>query len=219
MPGTAIFDLDKTITQRGTWSRFVRFAVNDDARFWRGLPAVGATALAYKLKLTTRGAVKEKAIDVFLAGQHKDALGEQADAFVAREIETGLRPGALTVIDAHKRSGDRLIIASAAVDLIVSRMANALGFDEIICTRLSWDGAGRLASKLNGENCYGAEKLRRVSELAGDHGFDTPTMFYSDHVTDLPCLLWADRGVAVNPHPPLRKAAIAHQLEIADWDG
>ncbi len=218
MPGTAIFDLDKTITRKGTWSRFVRSAVSP-ARFRAGLPAVAVTAAAYKLGLASRGAVKEKAIAIFLEGRSRDELTSLAETFVAKDIANGLRRKAREVIDAHKAAGDRLVIASAAVDLIVEPMARALGFGDTICTRLRWDANDRLLAELDGENCYGEEKLALVKARFEGTELARPVTFYSDHVTDLPCLTWADRGIAVNPNPPLRARAPSLGIEIADWDG
>ena len=218
MPGTAIFDLDKTITRQGTWSRFVRDATGGGLGFWGKLPIVGAQALAYKAGFASRASVKERSIDVYLKGQSRESLQAKADAFVTRDIAGGLRKQARGVIEAHREAGDRLVIASAAVDLICDAMARELGFDGVICTRMDWGDDSRLQTKLDGENCYGAEKLRRVEEFFEGARPPGPIVFYSDHHTDLPCLNWADRGVAVNPSARLRALAPKNNVEIVDWD-
>ncbi|MEO0882454.1 MAG: HAD-IB family hydrolase [Pseudomonadota bacterium] len=217
MPGTAIFDLDKTLTRQGTWSRFVRHATKS-SEFRAKLPAVGLQAAIYKLGFANRGSVKERAIGLYLAGRPRAELEALATEFVKMDVSHGLRRKAFSVIHKHRDQGDKMIIASAAVDLICKPMAEALDFDDIICTRLSWDGEDRLLSTLDGENCYGAEKLRRIQAYFSDTAPDKPVTFYSDHITDLPCLLWADRGVAVNPNPPLRRKAPEYGVEIVDWD-
>ncbi|MEO1474110.1 MAG: HAD-IB family hydrolase [Pseudomonadota bacterium] len=217
MPGTAIFDLDKTITREGTWSRFVRFAT-DQTAFWTKLPAAGLQAAIYKLGFASRGSVKEKAIALYLQGRSKDELQALAADFVTRDISYGLRRRASSVIKKHQDQGDRLIIASAAVDLICEPMAEALGFHDVICTRLSWDSEDRLLPILDGANCYGPEKLRRVDRYFKEQHLDRPATFYSDHITDLPCLLWADHGVAVNPNRPLHRKAPEYGVDVVDWD-
>lgn len=218
MPGTAIFDLDKTITRQGTWSRFVRAATGGGVGFWGKLPLAGLQAVKYKAGFADRASVKVRSIDLYLAGQTRADLQAKADAFVAREVATGLRKEARAVIEAHRAAGDRLVIASAAVDLICDAMARALGFDGVICTKLAWSADGRLQSGLDGENCYGEEKLRRVEDFFEGQRPPGPIVFYSDHHTDLPCLKWADRGVAVNPSAKLRKRAAQNNIEIVDWD-
>ncbi|MEO1405949.1 MAG: HAD-IB family hydrolase [Pseudomonadota bacterium] len=161
---------------------------------------------------------QRKAIAHYLQGRPRSELEELAEKFVQMDVSHGLRKKAYSVIHKHRDQGDRMIIASAAVDLICNPMAKALDFNDVICTRLSWDEDDRLLPTLDGENCYGAEKLRRVQEYFSESSPDKPVTFYSDHITDLPCLLWADRGVAVNPNRPLRRKAPEYGVEIVDWD-
>ncbi len=217
MTDIALFDLDKTITRKGTWSRFVQQASGGGLSFWAKLPFAGVQAIKYKAGLASRASVKEHAIRLYLEGRSRADLETEADTFVMREIANGLRTHVRDAIAMHKAAGDRLIIASAAVDLICAPMAQALGFEDIICTRLSWSDHNRLRAPLDGENCYGEEKLRRVKAFFGGARPSGVISFYSDHHTDLPCLLWADRGIAVNPTARLRRAASAHNLECVDW--
>lgn len=218
MPGTAIFDLDKTITRHGTWSRFVRYATGGGIGFWGKLPLAGLQALKYKAGFADRASVKERSIELYFAGHSKESLQAKAAAFVKRDVAHGLRQQAREVIEGHRAAGDRLIIASAAVDLICDEMARELGFEAIICTKMKWDIDGRLQETLDGENCYGEEKLRRVKAFFGGERPAGPISFYSDHHTDLPCLTWADKGVAVNPSAKLRSLAPKNGVEIVDWD-
>ena len=218
MAGTAIFDLDKTITRQGTWSRFVRYATGGGIGFWGKLPINGWQAVKYKAGFADRASVKVCSVGLYLEGQERAALQAKANAFVARDIAGGLRKEARKVIETHRAAGDRLVIASAAVDLICDAMARELGFDGVICTRMSWSAESRLERVLDGENCYGEEKLRRVEAFFEGRRPPGPIVFYSDHHTDLPCLNWADRGVAVNPSAKLRALAPKNNLEIVDWD-
>ena len=218
MAGTAIFDLDKTITRQGTWSRFVRHATGGKPDFWIKLPLVGLQAAMYKGGLASRASVKERSIQLYFEGDSRHELEQLAKGFVERDVARGLRKRAREVIEDHRKAGDRLIIASAAVDLIVDPMAKALGFDGFISTKLKWDEAGRLLPLLDGENCYGEEKLKRVEAYFDGKRPDGPISFYSDHVSDLPCLVWADRGIAVHPNPSLRRQASAHNVEVANWE-
>ena len=178
MPGTAIFDLDKTITRQGTWSRFVRYATGGGIGFWGKLPLAGWQALKYKAGFASRASVKERSIALYLEGHMRDDLQSQADAFVVKDISGGLRKQARGVIEAHRAAGDRLVIASAAVDLICDAMARELGFDGVICTRMDWGDDNRLRSVLDGENCYGEEKLRRVEEFFEGERPPGPIVFY-----------------------------------------
>jgi len=42
--------------------------------------------------------------------------------------------------------------------------------------------------------------------------------FYSDHISDVPVLEWADEAIAANPHGGLRAEAKTRGWAIVDWD-
>lgn len=218
MSGAAIFDLDRTLTKRGTWGRFLSFANSGHPSFLLRAPALAAQAVSYKFGFATRTSVKEKSIALYLSKHSRPHLEEAAEDFAEREIREGLRPKALSVIEKHRANGDVLTIATAAADLVALPIARRLGIDRVICTRLRWKENGSLDSRLDGPNCYGADKLARLRENWGAEHSYSPVTAYSDHITDLELLLWADKGVAVNPSKALLHAAKRHGLEIQNWD-
>ena len=172
--------------------------------------------IAYKLCLVPRTSIKIAGLRT-LTGYNRVQLQAKADEFVAGILATGLRPGAEAMIKAHKARGDRLVMVTAAVDVVAEPLARALGFDDVICTRLIWP-LGASGPMLDGANCYGAEKLRRIAKLQAQQPFCHPTYAYSDHVSDLELLTKADHGVAVNPSSRLGQVAPTHGLEIVDFE-
>ena len=129
---------------------------------------------------------------------------------------------AKSMIEKHRAAGDRIIIASAAVDLIVDPIAERLDITECVCTKMAYNSDDRLSRKLGGMNCYGAGKLTMVREyLEQDPKFDrahTHITMYSDSRSDLDIMRWADVGIAVNPSPRLAAVAEQNGFEIQDWD-
>lgn len=214
MAGTAIFDLDRTLTRQPTWTRFLIFANASRPAFWARVPLLAAHGIARKLGLKSRDSVKIHAFKT-LAWANGPQLDALAGAFAARELESGLRARARDVIEAHRQARDRIVLATAAVDFVAERIAQGLGFDQVICTRVERAEAGARAPRLAGANCYGAQKLARVkNELKGGR----PVTVYTDHVSDLVLMEWADKAVAVNPSSGLARAARERGFEIADWD-
>lgn len=212
MAGTAIFDLDRTITRAPTWTDFLIRTNATRPMFWLRFPGIVARMVGYTLGLSTRDAIKSAGIRSF-AGLSPAALAKAGRDFIAHRIARGdLRPGAVAAIARHRVRGDRLILITAAVDVVAEPLAGELGFDDVICTRIGWSG-GR--PHLSGRNCYGAEKLRLLEALGP---LAPPVYAYSDHISDLDLLTRADHGVAVNPSAALRRAAPAHGLEIRDFD-
>ncbi len=216
MAGTAIFDLDRTITRAPTWTWFLLHVNGKKPLFWGQFAVIVLRMIAYKLRLVPRTSIKAAGVKT-LKGHDRAQLQTKADAFVANILETGLRPGAVAAINAHKTRGDRLVLVTAAVDVVANPLAHALGFDQVISTRLIWP-ANTNGPVLDGANCYGAEKQRRIAEVEATQPFASPLYAYSDHISDLDLLVRADHAIAVNPSSALRRAALAHGFEIVDYD-
>lgn len=217
MPGTAIFDMDRTLTRSGTWSRFM-FSVNK-ARplFYLRLPALAVHAAAYKFGLRSRRSVKEHGLET-LTWATRDELERAADQFAENETRRGLRRLTNATLEKHRAAGDTLVMATAAVDLVARPIAKKLGIDIVICTELEWSEKGRLTGKLAGANCYGSSKLDSLRTANAVSEFPKPTTGYSDHVSDLPFLKWVDAGVAVNPSRGLALIADKAGLRVEDWE-
>jgi HAD superfamily hydrolase (TIGR01490 family) len=100
--------------------------------------------------------------------QHLRALGPVH----ARALALRLRPGALERIAWHRSQGHLLVLASASLDLYLDHVGAQLGFDHVLCTRLASrrgdDGIERLTGALEGPDCTGPEKLRRLAALLGE---------------------------------------------------
>ena len=213
-----VFDLDRTITRVATYTPFLLFvARRRPLRLLLAGPLLIA-ALAYKLGLISRKRLKEHMLCAVLCGAGRDQVAEFAAAFTARWATKRVRPGALTAIEKHRSKDHHLILATASLDLYVERFGAQFGFDDIVATRASWDSTGCLSGRIDGENCFGTEKVRRLEQVLAGGREDSTVVAYSDSHADLPLLRWADRAVAVNPSRRLRSAALGEGFEIVDWD-
>ena len=117
-PGLVIFDLDYTLTKRGTWGRFVWMNIKTRPHIW--LPLLFSTILMqwrYKRGQIPRVRVKQAMMRWSMVGKSRKNLDIMAERFAEKEIKSGLRPGALQALERHRAQGDNLMIASAAVDL------------------------------------------------------------------------------------------------------
>ena len=224
--GLAIFDLDYTLTTRGTWGRFVWMNVKTRPHIW--LPLLinaGWVQWQYKRGRRPRVDVKKAMMRWCLVGMPKAALVARGRLFAKREVEKGLRPGALRAIKRHRDVGDRLMIASAAVDIIVEPIANLLDIPYYVATNMAWDvredGSEVLSDGFSSKNCYGEEKLVRVRELISaapelknDH---SPVTVYSDSHSDIDLMQFYDFGIAVHPSKKLGIASADLGFTIVDW--
>jgi phosphatidylglycerophosphatase C len=217
MSGVAIFDLDRTLTRRGCFTPFILYvAIRRPRRFLSFLRIILAAICSFG-GFYRRDDVKLLMWQEVLGGLPREEAIALGNTFAKVWIQNELRRQTKTNIKKHQEAGDRLILATAAMDIIADPIGRALGFDDINSTRTHWTAEGLVSGSFDGRNCYGEEKLRQVKLTLGDLSA-SKTSAYSDHITDLPVLLWAENGIAVNPHRPLRDAAGRHGLRIEDWD-
>lgn len=217
----AVFDLDRTITRRGTYLPFLVFAA------WRRqpwrlafLPAALAAMAGYKLGLMTRGQLKERMLAWLLGAPERTVVAALAMAFVERLMAQGLKPGALAAIAAHRAAGDRLILATASFDFYAREFARRLGFCGLVATRAAWDQAGRLLPRIDGANCYGPAKLAMLRAHLRQAGIEEGSLhlvFYSDDRADLPTLEWARQGYVVDPRRGFARQARRMGFPILAW--
>ena len=221
MADIAIFDLDYTLTKRGTWGRFV--VKNVKFKPWLWLPLAFSAAVTqwrYKQGHFPRIRVKQAMMRWSMVGKSRAYMEGLAEAFAENEVANGLRPGAVQALEQHRANGDVIIIASAAVDLIVRPIAKRLNVEYWVATDMKWEN-GKLAAEFASKNCYGAEKLERVKRLFAQtpklkHNHTLITM-YSDSYSDIDILRFCDKGVAVNADRSLTEASREEGFEVVDW--
>ncbi len=218
----AIYDMDRTITIRPTYTPFLIHAALHLAP-WRLLlvPLLIPAFIAYGLKRIDRKRLKERMQRVVL-GRHgcPRELARVSGSFAEATLARNVYSGALEQIAADRAAGYRLVLATASYRLYVEHIAEALGFDEVIATNHLIGLDARVHAKIDGDNCYGPAKLRMVIawlEAQGIAREQAYIRFYSDHASDAPVLDWADEPFAVNPHDRLRKLATGHGWPVVDW--
>ncbi len=218
----AIYDMDRTITRRATYTPFLIHCAIYRAP-WRLIliPLVIGSMLAYVFKLIDRAKLKEVNHRLLLGKAiHPNQLRPLVDGFAERQVRINIRPGARDAIARDKADGRRLVMATASYRLYSQAIADRLGFDDCIGTGSIIGLDEKVHAKIDGENCYGPAKKRMIAKwveasgLLGKHGH---VRFYSDHVSDAPVFEWADEPVAVNPHRKLRRMAKARGWTVEDW--
>src|SRR5690242_6132686 len=222
MTDLAVYDMDRTLTRRATYTPFLLHCATRRAP-WRlvFLPLVLLSMLAYLLRLIDRAKLKEINHHLLLGRTiHPRDLKPLVDSFADKQVATNIRPGARAAIARDKAEGRRLVMATASYTLYSRAIAARLGFDDLIGTGSIIGLDDQVHAKIAGENCYGPAKMRMIADwvkasgLADSHGH---VRFYSDHVSDRPAFEWADEPIAVNPHGRLRRVAEQRGWRIEDW--
>jgi HAD superfamily phosphoserine phosphatase-like hydrolase len=213
MADIAIYDLDRTLTDTGSWAHFLRFWLRH-ATPWRALalPLVALGGLAYGARIISRGKLKSWS-HRWLIGPRVDAarLAMMAERFAEGFVTAHALAPARAALAADRAIGRRLLIASASHGFYVRAIAARLGVADVVATEAE-QAAGVVLPGLAGANCYGDAKRAAVSAWLGAQGLAGAVVhFTSDHHSDLPCfdLALASGGTVRCANPSARLAAVA----------
>lgn len=166
LPVVAVFDFDGTLTRRDSLLPFFRIAVGQ-WRFYWGLLMMSPALLGYILKLIPNWRAKEAMLTYFLEGLTQEKLQQLSQDFANQKLPKLLRTEALQRLRWHQSQGHQTLLVSASLEAYLLPFALTMGFDQIIGTQLEIQNS-RLTGRILGKNCYGLEKVKRLTTLLGD---------------------------------------------------
>ncbi|HET9929374.1 MAG TPA: HAD family hydrolase [Polyangiaceae bacterium] len=185
----ALFDFDGTITTRGTYLDFIRFAVS------RRRQVIGSAALspcmaAYRLGLVRERSLRPLVARVAFGGTPATTLRERGERFANIAIPPLVRDEAKRRIDWHKQQGDTIVVVSASLDVYLESWCRTHSL-ALICTQLEVRN-GRATGRYVDGDCTGAEKKRRVLQRYEPERYDL-VYAYGDTAEDDEMLSLAHR--------------------------
>lgn len=143
-----------------------------------------------------------------LAGQSEAEMIELCDRWFAEMVVHEIYPEARELVEQHRKSGDVLVLLSAATVYLVRPLARHLKIEHYLCNRLEVDAAGKFTGGLVRPLCYGDGKMTLARDFAARQGVELARSYhYTDSITDLPSLLGFGEPRVVNPDPLLKKEA------------
>ncbi len=186
-------------------------------RPWRlpGIVLFAALLVPFALGQLDRGQLKSLLLRCTLRGLPRAAIESWTGRFVPRLLARGVHADALRQIAAHRRAGARLVLLSASTELYVPAIAQALGFDETICTGVRWNGE-YLDGHLTTANRRGAEKVRCLESLRSRHP-RLRTAAYGNARSDLAHLQLCEEPWLVNGSAGARREAAALGIACIRW--
>lgn len=189
----AFFDFDGTLTRRDSLMPFLRM-VRGTPRFALDILATSPYLAAYTLRIMRNNVAKEALLQRAIGGLPIEHLRERGLQFSKNIIPTLLREDVCSRLRAHQKQGHCCVLVSASLDVYLEPWAKNAGFDYCIATSLAVSPEGLASGKLDGANCYGQEKVRRIERLIGEVGLPSRSYAYGDTVGDIPMLTMADEG-------------------------
>jgi HAD superfamily hydrolase (TIGR01490 family) len=216
----AFFDLDKTIIAKSSTLAFGRSFYNGGLINRR---AVLRTAYAQFVYLAG-GADHDQMerMRQFLSAMASGWDVEQVKDIVAETLHDLIDPliysEAAALIAEHKAAGRDVVIVSTSGSEVVEPIAEMLGADLAIGTRMAVGEDGKYSGEIE-FYAYAENKAKAILELAAERGYDLSRSFaYSDSATDVPMLESVGHPYAVNPDRALRKEATAREWPILVFD-
>ena len=186
------FDFDGTLTTKDTLLEFIRFAKGSGQMF-RGFLLFSPLLILMKLHLFPNWKVKQKIFSYFFKGMKIDDFNALCTRF-AKQNRHLLRPAGIEKVrQTIDKEHTTVLIISASIDNWVRPF-----FDEIdkkiqvLGTQIEIK-KGRLTGQFTTKNCYGEEKVNRLTALY-PHRETYYLIAFGDSRGDKELLAFADKG-------------------------
>lgn len=193
----AFFDFDGTITTKDSFVEFLKFT-QGTSKFYLGFLRNAFYLIAYKLKIIPNQKAKEKVLEFFFRNTPASEFDQLCKKFSEKVLPALIRPKAIAEIKSLQQKGFTVVIVSASPENWIRPWAEMMG-TTLIATCLETKN-GLITGKLNGKNCRGEEKVRRIQELHQIHEYDE-IYAYGDTSGDLPMMKLATQSF----YKPFRK--------------
>ncbi len=180
----AFFDFDGTITFKDTYLEFIKYT-KGTLRFITGFFINSPYLVAYKLKIIPNQVAKEKVLGYYFKNVSLTEFQKLCDDFATEVVPKLIRAKALAEIKTLQKDGTTVVIVSASFGNWIQKWANENEI-ELIATRAEVV-AGRITGCVDGKNCHGQEKVRRISEVYNLADYEE-VYAYGDTSGDLPML-------------------------------
>jgi HAD superfamily hydrolase (TIGR01490 family) len=210
----AFFDFDGTLIDGYSLSAFARHHL-------RSLQ-VSPADLGRMLLTGLRGVTTEEDFERFTilgmrawAGRSEDELAELGERLFVQAIAGSLYPEAWRLVEAHRRAGHTVVLASSATRFQVEPAARAMGVEYILVSPVEMEN-GICTGRPGGPLLWRAGKAAAVRAFADEHGIDLAESYaYSNGNEDVLFLRTAGRARALNPGRDLESVARRYGWPVA----
>ncbi len=198
----ALFDFCETLVSFQTADAFVAYVESVAENRWMRWVAFfhrllrKSHILSLLFKMFPNGSVNKRLVALRLRGIPEAEMNLHAQAYYEKKIRPALISAVVDQLLTLQSEGWRIVLVSGGYEsylVFFAREFNLLR-EDVIATRLKFRN-GRCTGRLAGKDCMYNNKIEYL-----EHHFQkdkTESIAFSDSKSDLPLLLWADRGVVV----------------------
>ncbi|MCY6353941.1 HAD family hydrolase [Clostridium sp. ZS2-4] len=216
MEKLAIFDVDFTLTKKETFIELYLFMMIKNPRLIMHMPRSLKIAFFYLFKIYDAGKAKE-AFGKFLEGIHEEQMQKLVKEFYEKRLSKILYEDAIDTIKKLKNEGYKIYLISASPEIYLNELYSIKEVDKIIGTKLRCEN-GIFRSIIEGENCKGEEKVRRLKEVLEKENIHVDfkeSYMFSDSLSDLPLFRLVGKPYLINYKGKHSKNK--DKIEILKW--
>ncbi len=187
------FDFDGTLTTADTLLEFIKFAKGRNRLFMVFL-MYSPLLVLMKLHLYPNWKAKQKVFAHLFEGMRIEKFDKLCQAF-AEEHQHLLRPQGVQQVHGALAAGYQVLVVSASIDNRVRPFFQQRGLDavKVLGTQIEVVD-GKLTGRFLSRNCYGAEKVQRITEVLTADRSSYYIEAFGDSRGDREMLAFADRG-------------------------
>lgn len=199
MDKLAIFDVDYTITKKETLMQLYKYVITKDVKNIRFLPRALYSGAMYKLGVYDEKRVKESFLK-FIDKIDEGDLAILVKDFYKDVLEKILYKDAIDMMKQLKGQGYKIYLISASPEFYLNEFYAIEEVDMIIGTRFFMENK-KFARKMDGLNCKGEEKVKRLKEVLRKKNIEIDyknSYMFSDSLSDKPLLDLVGNAYLIN---------------------
>lgn len=211
MKRLAIFDVDYTITKKETQIELFKYVIKEDKRNLIYIPRVIFSGLMYLIKVYDEKKVKESFLK-FIDGKAEKELKQLVERFYKNRLSKILYEDSINMMKKLKNEGYDIYLISASPEFYLYELYAIKEIDRIIGSKFSLKN-GKFNRRMEGENCKGEEKVRRLKEVISEENIEVDyknSYMFSDSLSDKPLLDLVGKPYLINYNKK-------HEIEILRW--
>ena len=211
MKKLAIFDIDYTITKKETLMELFKYMIKKNKGNLKYIPRAIYSGIMYGVGIYDEKRVKECFLK-FLEGSKEEEIASIVKEFYDNRLSKILYEDALKMMKKLKGEGYDVYLISASPEFYLMEFYAISEVDRIIGTKFSMEN-GAFVRKMNGANCKGEEKVRRLKEVLKEENIEVDfqnSYMFSDSLSDAPLLNLVGKPYLIN----YKKI---HEIEILKW--
>ncbi len=190
MKNLTLFDFDGTLTEKDTLLEFIKY-VHGSGSFYLGFIILSPLLILYKFGFIKNSVMKQIVLRYFFGGTPVNEFKKECESFALNRIPELVRKEALEKLLFHKALGDEIYIVSASPENWVLFYCESISV-KCMATRLAIEN-GKITGRIDGMNCYGPEKVRRINQDLNLNDYTSVTA-YGDSQGDREMLAMAQHS-------------------------